>query len=163
MTDRGETEEILLDIAPSIFRRFLALAALLVLGMVLIGLGFGEVPDLWRLVFVALGALVLWSCMHIYRATGDGLQLTRAGLRTRSGRMLVRVENIDKVERGVFAFKPSNGFLVRLKTPEDRGWAPGLWWKFGRKLGVGGTLSGGQTRAMADLMAAMVVERDGGG
>ncbi|MCV6595232.1 MAG: hypothetical protein OIF48_19970 [Silicimonas sp.] len=155
----SDSDDILLDIAPSAFRRALALISLLVLGGVLIALAFGDVPDLWRLFFVGLGAFVLWSCSHLYRSTGDGLQLTPAGLRTRSGRMLVAAENIDRVERGVFAFKPSNGFLVRLKTPEDRGWAPGLWWKFGRRLGVGGTLSGGQTRAMADLMAAMVVER----
>ena len=157
-----DSEEILLEISPSPLRRWMALLSLLVLAGLLLMLSIGEVPDLWRLFFVGLGVWVLWSGNNLRKSTLDGLVLTRDGLRTASGRMLAPVDNIAKVERGIFAFKPSNGFLVRLKAAEGNGWAPGLWWRFGKRLGVGGTLSGGQTRAMADLMAALLVERDGG-
>lgn len=156
----GESETIL-EIKPSPLRRWMALLALLILAGMLLILAIGDVPDLWRLFFVGVGVWVLWSGNNLRVATLDGLVLTRKGLSTTSGKMLARVENIDKVERGVLAFKPSNGFLVRLKEPDGRAWAPGLYWKIGRRLGVGGTLSGGQSRAMADLMAALVVERDG--
>ena len=159
MTD---SEDILLEISPSPLRRWMALLSLLVLASMLLALSIGDVPDLWRLFFVGIGVWVLWSGNNLRKSTLDGLVLTRAGLRTASGRMLAPVENIAKVERGIFAFKPSNGFLVRLKKSEENGWAPGLWWKFGTRIGVGGTLSGGQTRAMADLMSALLVERDGG-
>ena len=154
-------EEVLIDIRPSPIRRWMALLALGVLAILLTGLAIGDVPDLWRLFFVLLGVGVLWSGNKLRAATLDGLVLTRAGLRTESGVMLAPVENIAKVERGVFAFKPSNGFLVRLKEADGKGWAPGLWWKLGRRIGVGGTLSGGQTRAMADMMNVLVLERDG--
>lgn len=157
----NDADDILIEIKPSPLRRWMALLSLLVLAGMLLALSIGDVPDLWRLVFVGIGAWVLWSGNNLRKATLDGLVLTRAGLRTEDGRMLAPTENIAKVERGVFAFKPSNGFLVRLKEPDGNGWAPGLWWKYGRRLGVGGTLSGGQTRAMADLMAALVMERDG--
>jgi hypothetical protein len=140
----------------------MALLSLLVLAGMLLALSIGDVPDLWRLAFVGIGVWVLWSGNNLRKSTLDGLVLTRDGLRTASGRMLAPVDNIAKVERGIFAFKPSNGFLVRLKASEGNGWAPGLWWRFGKRLGVGGTLSGGQTRAMADLMSALVMERDGG-
>lgn len=155
-----EGDEILLEINPSPMRRWLALLALLILAGMLLALSIGDVPDLWRLFFVGVGVWVLWSGNNLRKATLDGLVLTRAGLRTASGRMLAATGNVEKVERGVLAFKPSNGFLVRLKEADGNGWAPGLWWKFGRRLGVGGTLSGGQSRAMADLLAALVVEQD---
>ena len=158
----SESEEILLEIRPSAFRRWLALLALLILAGVLLALAIGDVPDLWRLFFAGVAAWVFWSGYKLRMATSEGLVLTRQGLSTTSGRMLAAVGNIDRVERGVFAFKHSNGFLVRLKEPEENGWAPGLWWKFGRRLGVGGTLSGGQSRALADLLAMQVFEQSGG-
>ena len=157
MTD----DETILEIRPSPIRRWMALLALLILAGMLLALAIGDVPDLWRLFFVGVGVWVLWSGNNLRLATLDGLVLTRAGLGTTSGKMLAAVENIEKVERGVLAFKPSNGFLVRLKEADGRGWAPGLWWKYGRRLGVGGTLSGGQSRAMADLLAALVIEQEG--
>ena len=64
-----------------------------------------------------------------------------------------RMDEIDRVERGAFAFKPSNGFLVHLKKPGHRAWQPGLWWRMGRKLGIGGVTPAGQAKFMADMIA----------
>ena len=89
------------------------------------------------------------------RASAEGLELTRQVLRTESGRVLTEVSNVRTVERGAFAFKPSNGFLVRLYAPSGRGWAPGLWWQRGTWLGVGGAVPGGQARAMAEVLTAL--------
>jgi len=153
--------DILIEIRPSFARRWLALIALVLLSVLLLVLAAGDVPDLWRLFFFALGGAVLWSGNRLRLSTLNGLVLTREGLQTTEGEMLAAIENVQQVERGVFAFKPSNGFLVRLIKAEPKGWAPGVWWRFGRRIGVGGTLSGGQTRAMADLMGALLLERDG--
>jgi hypothetical protein len=65
------------------------------------------------------------------------------------------------VERGAFAFKPSNGFLVRLDKPLGRGWAPGLWWRLGRLLGVGGVTSASQSKAMAEILSLELARRAG--
>ena len=157
-----DSEEIILDIKPSFMRRWLAIVALLVLAGILLSLAIGDIPGAMRVIIVALGVGVLWSANTLRIATMDGLVLTRAGLSTTSGRMLAPVENIERVERGLFAFKPSNGFLIRLKEAKGKGWAPGLWWQYGKRIGVGGTLSGGQTRAMADLLAMQVLEQTGG-
>ncbi len=159
MTDE---DDIIFEIRSSPIRRWLAMIALLGLAGLFFKFAIGDVPDLWRLLFVSLGAAILWSGNRLRLATLDGLVLTRDGLQTSSGTMLATMDNIDKVERGVFAFKPSNGFLVRLKSVDGTGWAPGVWWKFGRRIGVGGTLSNGQTRAMAEMIIATQVERDAG-
>ena len=153
--------EVLFEIYPSPIRRWMALLALVGLAAVLFALAIRDIPDLWRLIFVAIAVAVLWTGNNLRNSTLRGLVLTKKGLATNDGLMLAPLENIEKVERGVFAFKPSNGFLVKLKTSGENSWALGLWWKFGRNLGVGGTLSRGQSRNMADLMTALILERDG--
>lgn len=137
-------------------RRWLGVLCLAGLGVLMISLAVDDLGGLWRLLFLGLGLLALWFADALRRATQDSLVLTREGLATASGRMLAPVADIDRVERGALAFKPSNGFLVRLKTPQPWGWAPGLWWLRGRSLGVGGVIGGGEARAMAELMSALV-------
>jgi hypothetical protein len=53
-------------------------------------------------------------------------------MREEGGRQLFRVEDVDRVDNSAFAFKPAAGFLVHLKTP--RVYAPGLWWRSGRRV-----------------------------
>ena len=91
----------------------------------------------------------------MWQATGDRLELTRDELRTSSGRVLTPISNVRGIDRGVFAFKPSNGFLVKLHEPGENGWSPGLWWQRGRFIGVGGVIRGGEARAMAELISAL--------
>ena len=100
-------------------------------------------------------ALTLLAAARLWNATNDKLELTRTELRTASGRVLTEVANIRSVDRGAFAFKPSNGFLVKLEEPRGASWAPGLWWQRGRLLGVGGVLRGGEARAMAEMITAL--------
>ena len=83
---------------------------------------------------------------------------------------MARLEAVEGVERGAFAFKPSNGFLLRLSAPGPRAWSPGIWWRLDRRVGVGGVLRAGEARAAADLMHLMLQEgprrpgrRSGGG
>jgi hypothetical protein len=114
----------------------------------------------WRAVLLGLAAVVALGASRMWRATAQSVELTRAGLTDTTGRMLAPIDQIRSVERGAFAFKPSNGFLVRLKTPQPRGWAPGLWWSLGRSLGVGGVTNRDEGKLMAEVLSEMVRARD---
>lgn len=162
MTDLGtDPDEPILTIRPSQGRRWAGILGLAALGLLLIWVAAAGRPALiWQAFYVAAGLGALWVGLRMYRATQDGLVLTAREIRTVSGRVLTPVENVRVVERGAFAFKPSQGFLIRLKEPAGRGWAPGLYWQRGRLLGVGGVLNGGHTRAMAELIASLLYERD---
>lgn len=158
MTDSQKTEEILSVLPPSQGRRWMGILVFLALGVVLLWLGLANSPSFgWRIAFVVGGVLALWGSDVLRRATDDEIILTREVLRTRSGRVLAHVDNVSKVERGAFAFKPSQGFLVRLKKPEGRGWAPGLWWARGTFVGIGGVVSAGKSRAMAEILTALTL------
>ena len=130
------------------------------LGTVLAWLAsFPQPSILWQFAFLAAAVWVLWGAYRMYEATSERILLTREALVTGSGEVLARVENVAKVDRGVFAFKPSNGFLVRLKEPEGpSAWRPGLWWRRGTFLGVGGVVPGGQSRAMAEILTAITLD-----
>lgn len=150
-----------LTVRPSPGRRWSGIVGLACLGGLLIYVAAAGGPaPIWQAFYVALGLAALWAAIAMHRATDDAIVLTHSSLSTASGRHLASFENIASVDRSAFAFKPSHGFLVRLVRPEGRGWAPGLYWQRGRILGIGGTLPGGQTRAMADILSARLVARD---
>lgn len=149
-------DDVLISIAPSPSRRWMGVLSLAAVGALMLSLVF-EVDGIMRLLFLGMAVFAFWFADRMRAATADAIELTREELRTRSGRRLATVANVAGVERGAFAFKPSHGFLVKLKEPEGRGWAPGLFWQRGRLLGVGGVIGGGETRAMADMLTALTL------
>ncbi|WP_370628845.1 hypothetical protein [Celeribacter sp. PS-C1] len=160
MTDPKTTD---LNVTPSPMRRITAVVMLVVLGVLLLrvalgpeGLGAG-----WLVMLLAMAAAVFFVSWRLWQATAMRLVLTEDALVEEDldgtrGRELCRLDDIVRVERGTFAFKPSNGFIIRLKSPAARVWAPGLWWRFGTRLGVGGVTPAGQGKAMADVIAARI-------
>ncbi|MXQ07999.1 hypothetical protein GQ651_09090 [Alphaproteobacteria bacterium GH1-50] len=158
-----ESDDRILAVLPaSEPRRWAGIGMLVCLGLLLIWTAFAAVGAVvWQGVFLICGVLALWGADAMRRATSAVIELTKTELRTDAGAVLARIEDVEGVERGAFAFKPSQGFLVRLKTPGPRGWAPGLWWRAGTFLGIGGVVSGGQSKAMAEILTALILERDG--
>ncbi|MCW3781772.1 hypothetical protein [Defluviimonas salinarum] len=156
-------DEILASITPSPARRAFATGVLATLGALLVLLAFLRPPASMPLQFflIVLGVAALVLCVRLFRATGQGLLLTAAGIRDSEGREVARLAEIRKVERGTFAFKPSNGFLLHLAETRPRAWAPGLWWRSGRRVGIGGVISGAEGRHMADRIDALIAERGG--
>ncbi len=113
----------------------------------------------WSLSLAVFGFVLLWFAWRFWNATEHSLVLTGDGLFHSNGRHFCSLEEIAKVDRGMFAFRPSSGFLIRLKNPVQRGWAPGLWWAFGKSIGVGGATSRGAGKQMADIISVMLTER----
>ncbi len=159
------TEEVIGRIGPKPARRVVATGILGVLGMTLIYIASTTPPAAigWLLFLIALGAGFLYLSWRLWEVTSIPLELTREELRETGGRILCRIENVASVDRGFFAFKPSNGFLVRLKEPApDFIYVPGLWWRHKRTLMVGGVTSGAEAKSVADLMNVLLVERGEG-
>ena len=96
--------------------------------------------------------LFSFAAISLLRFGSGRLTLTKAGIEDQSGALLCPIEEIARVDRSAFAFRPSTGFLIRLKSPAQIGWHPGLWWRFGTRLGVGGLTSSSQSKAMASLL-----------
>ncbi|WP_300016250.1 hypothetical protein [uncultured Roseobacter sp.] len=160
MQDDSDTE-VLATVKASAGRRFLGIGLLSVLGVLVIYVAFVTPPSFgWQVFLVALGITALMVADAMRRSTAHVLELTRNELRDSGGVVIADVAEITGIDRGAFAFKPSNGFLLRLENPGTRNWRPGLWWRFGRRVGVGGMTPGRQTKYMAEIIAVMLAERE---
>lgn len=138
-------------------RRVFAVAVFYGLGALLIWLALAQPPaPLFVLMLLGMAALILWLGERLRRATALAFVLGPEGLSDGAGRLLARWEDIVAVERGTFSARPANGFVLRMRARAPFGWAPGMWWRIGRRLGVGGVTARRETAAMAEVIAARI-------
>ncbi|MGI3167998.1 hypothetical protein ACRARG_02515 [Pseudooceanicola sp. C21-150M6] len=152
-------EATVAEVSASAARRVFGVGVLLFLGLLLIRmamLGGGRPLDALILV-MALAAL--GGGWAMYRATSRSIRLRSDGLFDSRGICLARMEDIVSVDRGTFAFKPSNGFVLRTRGRQPTLWQPGLYWRYGRRIGVGGITRAAEAKQMADALAIMLAER----
>ncbi|SNS47914.1 hypothetical protein [Tropicimonas sediminicola] len=157
-----DTPEILATITPSTPRRVVGIIILCTFGSLLVYVGVTRPPeDLLLQLFMLVvggGGLALSEAMR--RATAKRLELTETELRDSSGEVLARIDQIVAIDRGTFAIKPSNGFLLRLSdSAAGNHWAPGLWWRLGRRVGVGGITSASEAKVTSEILTALVARR----
>lgn len=150
------------EITPSEPRRIFGCLLQGLLGVLLIYIALASPPREagWTIFLVLVGLIALVGAVRGWRASQGSIVLTSEGLFDHTGATIARLEDIDAVDRALFTFKPSNGFLVRLKTPQPRAWQPGMWWRIGRRVGIGGVTSGAETKIVADTLSMMVADRD---
>ena len=155
-------ERILARVSASAGRRWFGIMSLVVLGGLLLSVSLSTPPALiWQLFLLALSLAAFLMALGMYRGTQTALELTEEALCDTNGEVLFHVSDIAKVERGTFAMKPSNGFVVITKGPQAFRWRPGLWWRFGRRVAIGGVTPGHQTKPMADILSTMVARAEG--
>jgi len=157
---QGPPGSTLTELRASPSRRFIGVGAIAALGVLVLWIAVAEpAPAIWRAILATVGIAACAAALALWRATAGALVLRPEGLFTEEGDALAPLDGIDKIERGAFAFKPSNGFSVVLTSPQPFGWRPGLWWRLGRRLGVGGVTSPGEAKAVAELLQAMMAQR----
>lgn len=142
-------------ITPSPVRRVISVSILYILGAIVLYLAITKPPAqiVYQvfLLLIGIGAVILGDKMR--RATALSLFMTNDALVDSSGREICRLDDIMGIDRGAFAFKPANGFLLRVNKQLGRSWSPGLWWRMGHRIGVGGATSARQGKFMAEAIA----------
>lgn len=153
--------EVLAVVSVSQVRRWLGIGILAVIGILVLYVALSTSPEFTAQVFlIVIGLVSLWMADKMRRATDLWIELTATELRDSTGQLLVKVEDIKSLDSGFLAFKPSNGFLIRTKTRQPRVWHPGLWWRVGKSIGVGGVTPGSQTKAMSQIILMILATRD---
>ncbi|WP_171006756.1 hypothetical protein [Shimia litoralis] len=154
-------QDVLATVGASTPRRWFGVGTMALLGGLLVYLGLAVPPASlgWQIFLLAMGALALWLAEATRKASARTIELTKEGLRDDTGEIIAPIDEIVRVERGTFAMKPSHGFVLRLKTRSAARWRPGLWWVLGKRVGVGGVATGAHTKAMAQILEALLAER----
>lgn len=156
-----DPDEHLASIVPRAARRVVAVGFIVALAVIVWTVAALRPPEHfgYMLFLVFFGAGCLWLGYGMWHASAREIELTRSELREVGGRVLCSVDNVARVDRGAFAFKPAGGFLIRLKEPEGaRVYSPGVWWRWGRTLAVGGVTARQDGKNVADMMIVMMVE-----
>jgi hypothetical protein len=118
----------------------------------------------WRDGAVIMGVLAIPTGLvgvAVYRAKGMVVRFDGEAVFDDTGLVLCRIDDIEKVERGIAPLNPSSGFVIRTHKSQPSGWSPGLWWRFGRRIGIGGATSARAGRNMAsaiDLVRSGVLD-----
>lgn len=156
-----DENEVLAVARASMGRRVLGLTSLGLLGILLIYIAFARPPTIgWQVFLLVIGGGALWCTDAMRRSTASWVELTPLVLRDGDGTVIAQVADIESLDRGTFAFKPSNGFLVRTHDAAPRDWRPGLWWRMGRRIGIGGMTPGHQTKFMSEVLATLMAARE---
>ncbi|MGX9854300.1 hypothetical protein ACR03S_02490 [Limimaricola variabilis] len=143
-------------------RRAMAVGVLYVFGGLAVHTALTQADGvLWVAALLALGAGGLAAGEALRRATRLVLRLDETGLSASDGTLLAGWQDIAGIDRGSFSLKPSNGFTLRLTRPMARGWRPGMWWRLGHRLGIGGVTPAPQTKAMAEAIESRLAQRSG--
>ena len=151
----------LATLKPSPARRFMGVTLLAALGLILLFTGYETFQmSLAGYALAGVGVLVLWAANRVRVSTQDSLELRETGLYSTDGSIVAEIGNVAQVELSLFALRPSGGFLIVLKSPMPKSWNPGLWWRLGRRVGIGGVTPRAEGKAMADAMATLVHKRN---
>lgn len=155
----NENQAALCTLRVSSPRHAFGVAVLVLLGALVLYLAIDRPPEnpFWLLFLIGVTVTSFYMAMRFWSAGSMVLELREQGLFLGDGTRLCAIEDIRSVERGAFAFKPSNGFLIRLKDRAQSAWVPGLYWRYRRLIGVGGITPAAQGKLMADMIAAMLV------
>lgn len=155
--------EPLTKLRASPMRRLIGVGTMFGLGLLLLVLGLSESYDklLWQVFILVCAAAALWAAVRMQQATALHIELHEDGVYDSQGVRLAALDDIETVERGMLAFKPSNGFMIRTKSPQPRRWRPGLYWIMGRRIGIGGVTAAGHAKAMADIINMKLREHRG--
>lgn len=154
------TDEVLVTVEASGLRRVMGVTMLAVVGVALLSVAVSNPPSLaWLVFLLVVGLGALWLAVRMWQGTQYKIELTEEVLRCTDGTVIAQVADIEAIDRGFFAFKPSNGFLIRTATPGARVWLPGLWWRAGRRIGIGGVTPGSQSKTMSEILSAMIAKR----
>jgi len=151
-----------LFIHPARPRFLIGLFAIAALALFLLWAAVASDPGmLWRVTLLLASALSAYGAQKLARSGQVTLELTDTVLQeTNGGPILARVDDIVGVDRGALAFKPSNGFLLHLGTRSSWTWVPGIWWRWGRMVGVGGVVSAHEAKLVAETISMRIAARD---
>lgn len=142
-------------------RRFLALTLMGALGALILYLLFTSPPAAFigQAFLLGLGLFALYNATRLYQATQSSIYLFADRIEDSDGTLLCRLSDIKSVDRGLFAFKPSNGLLIVTHKRLGRRWAPGLWWRMGSYIGIGGVTPASEGKAMAEAIASLTTHK----
>ena len=134
--------------------RWIMIAAIVVLFVMTLGAAIDLMSRamLPALVLALFAAAIGWFGQALFFTKARAVIFEGDRLYDDSGVEICHLDDVAELEKGLHLFKPSSGFVLKLKTKQPAAWSPGLWWRIGHRVGVGGATPGRRAKAMADAI-----------
>lgn len=151
---QADPDDILIGIGGSLLRRVVGTGAIGLIGTSFLWHGYQQLIATGEgLPLILLAVAGFYGAQRFWRSSATGLVLTPTELRDTRGRQIVRVADIVAVNRDTFAMiKPTNGFVIAVRDKLPATISPGIWWRLGKRIGIGGLIGAGEGKAMAELL-----------
>ncbi|MEO0344428.1 MAG: hypothetical protein AAF198_13420 [Pseudomonadota bacterium] len=108
-------------------------------------------------ILLAIAALFMWAAWRMWNAPHFGIVFDGDSLKTEDGATIAKMSEIQSVQVGLFVMRPSNGFMMMMKQPGIFPTRPGVVWRQGRRIGIGGILRSSEAKSIG---RAIQVELD---
>lgn len=145
-------------------RRWIGVGSISLIGLLVLYVLLTSRPPgvIWPILMLATIVICYWQAWRMHIAGQRRIQLFEDGVYLDTGEVIAPFDQIESIDRSLFTFKPSGGFVLVMRDKPPRRTLPGLFWTMGRRIGIGGTVPGYQARGMADIIEAMLLQRDAG-
>lgn len=157
-----DKDPVLQSLSASKLRLVSILALLMIFAVIMVQIAV-ELPSdrmLAKAGLAVMGAVLVWQAVRVWTSSRHRIELTPSGLRwSKTGAYLAKIEEIKDVNTSIIAFRPATGFLVILHGTAPAATAPGLWWRVGNRLGIGGVTAKYEAKAMAEMLREMTRAR----
>jgi len=114
--------------------------------------------DFLLLTIALLIGLGFWKFIKRYDKSGFIIQDDCIFLL--NGRLVCEISAIEAVDTSPYSFKSTNGFIIRLKQNGSIDWSPGLFWKFKRRISVGGLISKNESKLLSASIITIVSQQN---
>jgi len=122
----------------------------------------GAITNVLSVILLLIVAAVFGSAAYRMATVPDaGIVFDGHSLSTEDGVLLAAIEDIAEVQTGIFAMRPSNGFTLIMKKAGKMPTRPGIYWRQGRHMGVGGLLRAAEAKSIGKAIQAEVVVKKG--
>ena len=110
--------------------------------------------------FLLLGLvlLALWFKRFLKRYSKVGFQINSTGLYDLETNLICKIDDIHKVDVSPYTFKSANGFIVFSKTKSKFRSVPGLYWRLGNRISIGGLISKNESKFLSTTLLALIDE-----
>ena len=104
--------------------------------------------------------LAFWFRSFLKRYSKVGFLINQSGLFNLDGSIICEIGDIERIDVSPYTFKSANGFIVILKTKSSFKSIPGLYWRLGNRLSIGGLVSKNESKFLSQTLLGFYEENE---
>ena len=97
--------------------------------------------------------IAFWFKRFLSQYSNVGFLINKMGLYDLHENLICRISDIQRVDSSPYTFKSANGFIIILKEKTSFQLVPGLYWRLGRRISVGGLISKNESKLLSTAVA----------